>query len=602
MINYNEENNSLLKTTEKDILESGLFINMYKSIINANKKWHVLGLVLIKIIFAVYGSLNSYIDYSITKTILDNDKEVLIKLLIVKMILRLLIELTEMLNNYIKEIVDIDITKYSKDYFLTELTLKSDVDWDNCNNVSEIINAINRGTNSLVNVLNFFISSLSPIFQTIFSLIIAYNYIKPYFMFITSMLIIIFTIGTQILLYQYNKRSEIKLETNPLYSFNYHLANIFFSSKLNGKGVYTKNIILENSTKEMELNKLVNRKVNNCYKYLNIFQNIFVCIITCYFARNEDVSVIFALNLNLHDILVKIWDLFFMINNLSNVTTEWCILEKYINSYAKDTDFIKNNLKEYNINEFDDKSIDNSLEYKIVGKSGEGKSTWMISEVIRLYRKYNINWLYLDQRMVIPKSKYLSIYKFLISYLNNNYERKFLESEILKLAENLNINKIVNKDTLDKPFESPSGGEEKRIIILQKFLPIIINDQKVKVIFLDEITSGLDSENQIIIRNLIEKIKTEFKIKIINIDHHEYDSNDFIEIGVQKISDKKVINFNNNDENTKNNTFSNNIFTFDLFLLMEIFINFMKTRYKKKIKNPKISYPPEIELNKIKVI
>ena len=80
-----------------------------------------------------------------------------------------------------------------------------------------------------------------------------------------------------------------------------------------------------------------------------------------------------------------------------------------------------------------------------------------------------VDWLYLDQRMVIPKTSCVTIREFICEFLEEFIvDKQSLDSKILYWANVLKLESVINENTLDSPFNSPSGGEEKRIIILQK--------------------------------------------------------------------------------------------------------------------------------------
>ena len=82
----------------------------------------------------------------------------------------------------------------------------------------------------------------------------------------------------------------------------------------------------------------------------------------------------------------------------------------------------------------------------------------------------------------------------------------------------LGIQNIINDHTIDKPFKKPSGGEEKRIMLLRAILPILHGHSDIKVLFCDEITSGLDEINRVKVRSLIDAIKDK-RVAIVSIDH-----------------------------------------------------------------------------------
>tara|TARA_B100000902_G_C27313807_1_gene920018 strand:+ start:1931 stop:3454 length:1524 start_codon:yes stop_codon:yes gene_type:complete len=156
---------------------------------------------------------------------------------------------------------------------------------------------------------------------------------------------------------------------------------------------------------------------------------------------------------------------------------------------------------------------------RIYGKSGSGKTTWMVKTLIKLFRKYSdIKWTYLDQNMK------LNMYDKSIQEVMQECLLLPLKSEILiEYAEKLGLKHLINVNTLEKSFQKPSGGEEKRILLLCGLLPIIHSEGNTKVIFLDEVTSGLDPENFDRVMDVIYEIH-KMGIALIIIDHHEFTS------------------------------------------------------------------------------
>jgi ATPase subunit of ABC transporter with duplicated ATPase domains len=207
-----------------------------------------------------------------------------------------------------------------------------------------------------------------------------------------------------------------------------------------------------------------------------------------------------------------------MFNSASESAAEWATLEEYLKKVVCEPLHQKTDLREYTLADKHGKILPQHAEYHIYGPSGTGKTTWMLNQVIKLCREYNPCWMYLEQDMTIPTSSCITIREYLRDYLNIDYGG--VDNIILKWAEYLQISSIINGDTLDKSFNSPSGGEKKRINILRMLLPIFTYQSSIKVLFLDEITSGLDDDTHKIVRKLMDKLKKEFKITVINIDHH----------------------------------------------------------------------------------
>ena len=422
----------------------------------------------------------------------------------------------------------IELNEYFKNKFITNLFLKSNVEWLDCNNPSEINTAINDGTDALIAVLQFSVNVINPIFQAMGVFYIIGNYIHLKIVYVVIAMILILLLGLLLLRWEFHQRQLINKETNPLRTYNVHLANTFLIHLLNGNGTKIRDQILDNSTKNRTKQTEITLLVQNGYTFIEILGNFISPALLYFLCYNEKISIIAAIYISLNNLLGKTWWLFHMFNRASKQAATWASLEPYLIDVVEEEQYYKNNLNNYNIN---DKT---SKEYKINGQSGSGKSTWMKTELIRLFRNFKVCWLYLDQKMVIPKTSCVSIYEFLI---DGNYN--ISQSDIFKWSSQLKLDDVINLETLYKPFASPSGGEEKRIIILQKFLPILLNYKKIKIIFTDEISAGLDHDTQLIVRQFIEILKYQYNIIIVNIDHHKYKTEDLIKLSATKVMDRE---------------------------------------------------------------
>lgn len=518
-----------------------LFDNIYNGI-KTSKKYKILllllSLIVIKICILTY---TSYLELQIMNSINTNDKQLIFKLIFLISFLWMIKHIifyyyTILYNKKIK----IKLTKFYKEYFMNKLFLDSDIEWLNCQNTSEIYTAINSGTNALISTIEFLLRFINPLFQTLGNIIIIYNLIGIKICFLILLLAIIFVSGSLILKWEYHQRENINKKTNNIKSYNIHLADTIIVDLLNNTKKI--NAILNNSMENLTLNTNISIKTQNYYVILEIFGYFIIPFSVYFLAYNETVSNIVFINLKIGSMLDHMWWLFHMFNNASSNAAEWAVLEEYLKSFVPNHNNIKFDLTKYNITR--KYILPKTNEYKIIGKSGSGKSSWMRKHVIDLYKYHKVCWIYMDQRMKILNSSKIKIYDFLTN--ENN-----IENEIYYWAKYLKLYKIINPNTIYKPFSSPSGGEEKRIIILKKILPILLNKIKVKIIFADEICAGLDHITATIIRNLIELLKKDYNIIFVNIDHHKYKSPDLIKFKVKKICDQEYL-FNNQNKSNKN--------------------------------------------------
>tara|TARA_B100000242_G_C42863884_1_gene400987 strand:+ start:36 stop:695 length:660 start_codon:yes stop_codon:yes gene_type:complete len=147
--------------------------------------------------------------------------------------------------------------------------------------------------------------------------------------------------------------------------------------------------------------------------------------------------------------------------------------------------------------------------------------------------------MYLNQNMSVNLGD-RSIYDIMSDYCKKHINVK----QLLIMSEDLDIDNIINENTIYEKFQKPSMGEQKRILFLRSILPIICNPKNdVKVIFCDEITSGLDHQQKEKssfqkVRNVINMLKKKHNISFVTIDHHDIPKSD---ISKSYVVNKKVI-------------------------------------------------------------
>jgi Fe-S cluster assembly ATPase SufC len=178
---------------------------------------------------------------------------------------------------------------------------------------------------------------------------------------------------------------------------------------------------------------------------------------------------------------------------------------------------------------FENSEID---EIELIGPSGCGKTTLMRKIIAEICSKFVLGYiLYIDQFACLPSG--LSIIQYYTSAFPEGKIPEDFEVQLLKRAERLGIANVINKDTLEKPFSNPSGGERKRIIFLKYILPILMDSSTVMIAFLDEVSAGLDANSFDMVRTMIEEIKTK-GVKVVSIDHHEHKGRNTLKVEVLK--------------------------------------------------------------------
>ena len=536
-----EQGRTQLKATPCKI-DHNLLNTLYLGIQEAKKEWEIGKIIVLTILQAMIVAYINSLQFVIMKYVAENDIDAVIKWICIISALWCIKEFVDYyrFKVYQNEII-IELNRYFKNRFLEILFLKSNYDWLNCNKSSEINTAINSGTRALMSTLRFLTNVINPLFQAIGSLWAVSNHVGIRIISAAFVMTAVFFGGYKLVTWEYYQRGKINKHTNPMNAYNVHLANTALPEILNGRGQNIINTMLKNSTMNQENHTKISLETQKGYVALEIIGIITITMSVYFMSIDKNASTIVAINVVLNSVLEKMWWLFHMCHNASSSAADWATLEQYLKSVVFEEFKVKQCLHEYKLSS--NYKYPHSKEERIVGRSGCGKSTWMLSEVIKLKRKYEVDWLYLDQRMVIPKTSCVTIREFICEYLKEFIVDKqyflTLDSDILYWAKVLKLESVINENTLDSSFNSPSGGEEKRIIILQKFFPILTEKSRVKVIFADEISAGLDDTTHGIVRNLLEIMKTKYGIIIVNIDHHEYVSQDLIKIGVKKIGEQE---------------------------------------------------------------
>ena len=176
-----------------------------------------------------------------------------------------------------------------------------------------------------------------------------------------------------------------------------------------------------------------------------------------------------------------------------------------------------------------DLSVEQGEFVAIVGTSGSGKSTLlhmlggldrptagtvlvdgkkifdMKEEELTIFRRRKIGFVFQAYHL-IPR---ISIEENILcpSYINGKqYDKEYYHF----LIEILGIEKLLKK----MPYEL-SGGEQQRVAIARAML------LKPKIVFADEPTGNLDTENTKVITELFQKLNKEYKTTFIIVTHEE---------------------------------------------------------------------------------
>ena len=128
-------------------------------------------------------------------------------------------------------------------------------------------------------------------------------------------------------------------------------------------------------------------------------------------------------------------------------------------------------------------------------------------------------------------------------------------------------------------------------------LPIFLNQIQINVLFLDEITSGLDDETHNIIRKLLDLLKTKYEITIVNIDHHTYDAGQCT-FNLRKVRDG-ICPWEENSDSCNDCIYKNKLPWYAKYAkyIQKVGLSYKYTKLEeiKEVKK-ELSFPPEIEI------
>ena len=454
----------------------------------------------------------------------------LIYLIIGDKIFRILIEY--ILNIYIV----IPVENTSSLYFTNN---KEKADPEYTRGIKNNHNIIPDGIKAITSLVKESLSLFQPLLQVFSRFFALASTIDPLsIVYVLSALISLFIIGMVVLMYDYRVQKE-----------NHKKDNIYTENKRNilqGYLTYYVNGMMKYVSEQLSIN--VSKSVSMIYKHesrmsaLYNFIELFVCIvplpiINAIVNQNEVIEVS-GIYLVVTSMFWNTWWLFWQSKHVIISTSTWGTMEEFLANYIElDVSSLPNIRSIEDIMPILAKPEIN--EVRLYAESGGGKTTWMLNKVIDLSRRYKPGaWLYMEQNLSLSKDD-MSIKEFMsLRFPDKNNLPSEFEDVLLRYAKKVGIDNLIRTEYLNKPFKRPSGGEVKRIMFLQFFLPIIMKQSQVKVAFLDEITAGLDPGSFQRVRDVIEELKSRYvdRIKFVTIDHHEYKVDLMLEVMKKEVS------------------------------------------------------------------
>jgi len=400
--------------------------------------------------------------------------------------------------------------------YFWKLIRKSDPEW-----LSKMKNtyvpSIDDGVVAIKGIVNQSINIISPGINILVQLIVVIRLAKNHGILVILSAMIILTIGIKLTKYNFMKTKVQEKEKTGRRNDVNDLSRRFPIAVLNGNGKRSQENIVGIHRDIQEIGKEHAILMSGCWALLESTHNIcvtFSIIYMCMFIKGKDLlAIIFAT----HRACENSWWMFNSLNHLFTTASKWGAIEKLLLEYEPmkwKRDTVDD--QELDLNKIIPGMTIDSIDL-LKAKTGIGKTSWMKAKVISLYRTFQQTdkpWLYLDQKMTLDSVG-------TIRHQTNQTGVKNLNTEILfKYAKRLGLGRIINEETIDKNWDEPSTGEIQRIMFLFGILPIL-HGKKIRVLFLDEITSGLDYGAWLIVMTIITELRHKHELAVVIIDHHE---------------------------------------------------------------------------------
>ncbi len=474
------------------------------------------------------GYLNYIETVFITKMNQKNFNEILLKLVIINMVYKIGLGIGK--DQYQNKIFTPKF-KLGTLKYLSELMIQVDPVY--LENQDRIHLLVPDGASAIENLGTNILNVIEPFFKIISSVTglvsqVPIQTLGP----IVGALCLFFIVGLSVLRRDYIGRKNLQINVNKHLDAVRNLWETYIVYYLNGLGPNTTREIQTNSLEADRIIRTHKTTTYSLYWFLDWLQfalSAFTTYAIIEFGKsnNNDTTIntiqVFAMFYIISGVYSTTWWLFCAVRDTLTSTATWGTIELFIENYVdrnidglEDLDDLGKIFPQF-------ASGNNINEVRLFAESGGGKTTWMKRKVVQMMTTFKNGWLYLDQKMRLPNDL-RSIKSIMSDYVYEKIDPLVYTKTLCYYAEILGIDNVINESTLDQGFEKPSGGEEKRILTLRAFLPILLGSSNIKIIFNDEITAGLDDKNWTKVRTIIDEIKLKYGVKFVTIDHHEFEA------------------------------------------------------------------------------
>lgn len=412
--------------------------------------------------------------------------------------------------------ISVPIEQYVNNYYLT-LIQRADMKWytELESRKTHPLNVdITSGTHALIHVIDTLIDLIEPIIKLCSSISVLCFVAGKYSLIVFVFVSILVLLGCIILRWNYHVQKVIKKQITPKNEYVRTLATNFLTEIINGHGNETKKLMLDTIKSSRDLEQNHRNKLSNYYSWIEGVQHMLVGLGTWLISGTNNLYTIGGIYTIVNSTCEKSWWLFNRIHGMFITGADWGNLEYILEQYQPKI-ASKDVAEPFNPSTYI-QEFTHHRNIRLGGDSGCGKSTYMQLLVEKIYSEHENVIVYLPQLTNVPKTDHITAYQYLTLFVHRYVVN--LKQEILAYCDAVGLNHLINKETIDKPFARPSGGEQKRLVVLQRILPLLINPYHhgKKIVCLDEVSTGLDQEARNRMYRLLNTIKG---VHILVIDH-----------------------------------------------------------------------------------
>lgn len=403
--------------------------------------------------------------------------------------------------------------KYEKQFFEQQNTLETAIGTG-----AHAVTGLNRSVFQMIN------SSF-----TIATLIYAVSQ-KANLVYIAGIsLILIFSAGIILQVSDYNKRKKMAKDTLYITTLNQDLTKGITTSIVEGTIDNSFNMIINIAMEKANIMLKHSMKYRVWYVSLEILTCLMITI-NCKAVANilpiEELGQVVVIFKLVTRATWTMWHMFYTASSAQEEIAQYTPAQEFLDTYEPETSYpncsyINMTMSLQECSDLSSKDLPEILPGSMVrlrGPSGAGKTTFLKRLIIYMMRTFvNVDLHYMEQNPTIAQSEGMSI----LNFLKGPIDPMEAYSPIIHLAKRLDIDNIINEDTINEKFNSPSGGQQKRIMIIKTILPLYVNevkDMSNHIFFLDESLANLDHDSKEKVMMVIQDLMNKGAVFLV-IDH-----------------------------------------------------------------------------------